>query len=171
MRTIAKELGIKAASLYWHFENKMDLYAAIAEQLCTQIALPANDSAPQDFLSIIMREFRSVLLTVRDSVTVFELSHPNTPYRMAIIRLVGATLRELGVPPDMLMTVANLFNNYVLSFVADECRFRHISEKEMRQFHHNLTSAGDILQIAKNFDQQFDYGLKLLFAGLQSVVS
>ena len=169
MRLLAKELNIKAASLYWHFRSKAELYAAISEMQCGKIIIPVETSH-RIFLSDVFSQFRQILLGVRDSVYVFENSAPFTPKRLEIIRAVSNVLLLLGVKTENLVTVSNLFNNYVLSFVADEYRFKEITGEGIKKFAETLSPQDRLLfAIPQDFDRQFEYGLKLLFEGLEQV--
>ena len=75
----------------------------------------------------------------------------------------------LGVKPENLATVSNLFNNYVLSFAADECRFR-MSTDEMAALIEKIPPHERLIfSMPRDFDGQFKYGLRLLFEGLERV--
>jgi AcrR family transcriptional regulator len=168
MRNIAKELQIKAASLYHHFINKEELFSAITERICMRIGLGEETDDPELFLTDALSRFRVQLLAVRDSVVIFENSPPRTPYRIETIRKVSAALIALGVPEKGLFTVANLFNNYVLSFVADEYRFKNTSPERLQELKQSLDPQDQaLITVTQDFDEQFAYGLNLLFAGLR----
>jgi len=170
MRLLAKELNIKAASLYWHFKDKAELYGAISEMLCDKISIPSDITIPLKFLSDIFNQFRGILLTVRDSVAIFENSIPYTPKRINIIRAVANALLAFGVNPENVATVSNMFNNYVLSFVADEYRLKMITGKKFKELAVSFSPEDRLLLIMPNdFDEQFDYGLRLLFEGLKQM--
>lgn len=163
MRSLAEELNIKAASLYWHIKNKQDLYDLIAERLTREISLPETIDNPKEALTALALEFRKVLLKTRDAVDIFAQSLPRTPRRIEIIKFVLAALTKYGVSDKNCLTAGNLVNNYILSFVADEIRTMHISPEEAKQF--GLLWGGQY-EMNLDFEQQFLYGLKVLFAGL-----
>ena len=168
MRTIAKELNIKAASLYWHFSGKLDLYGAIAEYLCSLYEMPEESDNPKDYLFASYGAYRAMLLSTRDSVPVLENSIPITPCRIEIIRAISKALLKMGVKEENLTTVSNLLNNYVLSFVADECRFKNTPPDKLQEFRKMLSPQDRLfLSIPNDFDEQFSYGLRVLFAGLE----
>jgi AcrR family transcriptional regulator len=168
MRAIAKELNIKAASLYWHIGSKLELYGEISEYLSSNSTFPTDTSKPKEFLIEMFKAFRNMLLSVRDSVPVFQESVPNTPRRMAIIKEVIQSLIAFGVHANNVMTVSNMLNNYVLSFVSDEARMKNRSIEEMNIFASMLGVSDDITMIGQDFDEQFLYGLRLIFAGLDA---
>jgi AcrR family transcriptional regulator len=170
MRTIAKELGIKAASLYWHVSGKQELYGEIAEAMCSRMILPEDSGDVKTYLLEIHHAFRTTLLTTKDSVPIFENSIPNTPRRMEIIKAVINGLLRMGIQEKNCLTASNMINNYVLSFVADEVRIKSRTSEEIAAFV-SLFGLIDNMNmfVQKDFDEQFLYGLQVLFAGLDAV--
>lgn len=170
MRTIAKELRIQAASLYWHVKGKLELYGEIAEYLCSQCNMPKRDDYDaKSFLAETYKAYRAMLLSTRDAVPIFENSIPNTPKRLEIIKDTLNALSSMGLPDKSLITIANLFNNYVLSFVADEMRFKNTPPEAFADFPEMLGAFDRRLFINTNYDEQYLYGLHILFAGLEVV--
>ncbi|MDR1537517.1 MAG: TetR family transcriptional regulator [Clostridiales bacterium] len=170
MRTIAQGLNIKAAALYWHFKGKLELYGAIAEHLCSQITMPDESFDPQEYLLTVQREYRMALLSVRDSVVIFENSIPNTPVRIGIIRRIADKLLQMGVVKENIMTISNMLNNYVLSFTADEMRFKNSPPELKKTFTEMLDPEDKFIFINdRDFDEQFEYGLQVLFMGLKAL--
>lgn len=163
MRTLAKELNIKAASLYWHIKDKQDLYDLIAEHINQEILLPVTIDDPKKALTMLALELRRVLLKTRDVVAIFEQSIPRTPSRIKAIRFVLTALTKYGVSDKNCITAGNLVNNYILSFVADEIRATHISPEEANEI---SSSFGEQYEMNLDFEDQFLYGLRVLFAGL-----
>ncbi|MDR3278423.1 MAG: TetR/AcrR family transcriptional regulator C-terminal domain-containing protein [Oscillospiraceae bacterium] len=170
MRNLARALGIKAASLYWHIRDKRELYGEIAELLCGRMVMPEENENAGEYLSGVHRAYRAILLTVRDSVPIFEESVPNTPRRIEIIRAIGGALLKMGVKENNLMTAGNLLNNYVLSFTADECRLKTRTPEEIAAFSAQLSDSDRAAFVSvDDYDGQFDYGLRVLLAGLEKM--
>jgi AcrR family transcriptional regulator len=170
MRTLAKELSIKAASLYWHFSGKAELFGAIAEYLCTQLVLPDNTADAKSYLFEVNKQYRAMLLGTRDAVAICVNSIPNTPKRLEIIGAIGDKMLEMGIKQQNLMTASNLVNNYVLSFVADEYRFKNVPPEKMQELEKLLNIREmQMLRSTGDFDEQFLYGLRVVFAGLEAV--
>ncbi|MDR1214161.1 MAG: TetR family transcriptional regulator [Propionibacteriaceae bacterium] len=167
MRSLAQELSIKAASLYWHFANKEELYGAIAESLCAPWPLLLTPD-PRQRLVDIFTAFRAALLTVRDATVITAESTPSTPRRIAVIQAIVQALEEMGVPLGHLLVVANLLNNYVLSFVADETRVKRRTPEERAEIAARLGFDG-IPGDDFSFDGEFRYGLQVILAGLDAV--
>ncbi|MBO9128593.1 TetR/AcrR family transcriptional regulator C-terminal domain-containing protein [Bacillus sp. 165] len=163
MRTLAKELNIKAASLYWHIKDKQDLYDLIAEHINLEIVIPETIDNAKEAITILALEVRRVLLKTRDAVDIFAQSFPSTPSRIKAIKFLIAALTKYGVSDKNCLTAANLVNNYILSFVADELRAKHFSPEETKQFG---LLFGEQYEVSLDFEQQFLYGLRVLFTGL-----
>ncbi len=165
MRALAKELDIKAASLYWHIKDKRALYDLIAEHINQEIVLPDPIEDPKEAITILALEFRRVLMNTRDAVEIFSQSFPGTPSRLETIKFLLAALTKLGVSKENCLTAGNLVNNYITSFVADELRASHISAEEAQQFGQLF---GEEYEFNMEFEQQFLYGLRVIMAGLIS---
>ena len=171
MRTLAHELNRTAASLYNHIRNKQELFGEIAEYMCMDFVIPKKTLSPLDFMTEAHRAYRTMLQTVRDSPVVFENSLPITPGRVALIRTISEAYIAFGVPRELLMMVSNMVNNYVLSFVADEYRFKSRSAEEVKAFITEMNiDAPAIVLSPIDFDTQFDYGLQILFAWIESII-
>ncbi|QKE72210.1 TetR family transcriptional regulator [Arthrobacter citreus] len=165
MRTLAKELDIKAASLYWHIKDKKALIDLIAENLNNEIVLPVEIDDAKEALTALALEVRRVLLNTRDAVDVFAQSMPMTPSRLNAVKFTLSTLSKYGVSDKNCVVAGNLFNNYVLSFVADEYRAKQFtfSFEEITAF---TSFLGEQYHFGFDFEEQFLYGLRVLFAGL-----
>lgn len=170
MRTIAKALNVKAAALYNHISGKQELFGAVAEHMCMSCTWFEPVSDHVEYLTAMCRAYRVMLLTVRDSPAIFENSRPTTPRRVEIIRQMCNALLRLGIKWEDLMTASNMMNNYVLSFVADEVRFKNAPPEAMREFSKMLDLDQRPLFISeRGFDEQFHYGLRILFTGMKMV--
>lgn len=159
MRALAERLGIKAASLYWHVKDKGEVLELVAEHISERIALDGPEGGgPEAFIVNALINYRARLLEVRDAVQIFSQKPPATPARAALIATMLRNLEQLGVRPENLITTANLLNNYVLSFVADELRWQRAlpgDTKELFGYPFDL-----------DFDRQFRYGVDVLLSGI-----
>jgi AcrR family transcriptional regulator len=161
MRGLAEALGIKAASLYWHIRDKEELLTLIAEHITRQIQPASGLGDAKIYLYEVHALFRQKLLETRDAVEVFMRSPPVTPCRVEIIKNVMISLLHLGIQRQNCMLAANMCNNYVLSFAADEIIFRSFPPGASVPFAGILGTGFEPL----SFDEQFTRGLDVLFAG------
>jgi len=171
MRTIARELGIKAASLYSHISGKAELYNEITEYMCKDFTMPDMSLPTEEFLIAAAVSYRAMLLTVRDSAVIFGESFPVMPRWVAISKTVTEHFMRLGIGEKNFLTTTNLYNNYVLSFVADEERTRNRTPDEV-ELSEKVFNFGELLSMhLGRFDEQFLFGLRVLFRGLAAVIA
>ena len=163
MRALAGALGVKAPALYWHIKNKQDLIDQIAEAMSAEMRTSCGLSDAKKYLYELAHVYRQKLLEVRDGVAVFVSSYPSTPARCESIKNVMISLLHIGVKEKHCLVAAGMFNNYVLSFVADELVFKAAPDGQPAFIHTILGT--DYEKIS--FDEQFDCGLNVLFAGFK----
>ncbi|MHB9291546.1 putative TetR/AcrR family transcriptional regulator, tetracycline repressor protein [Hollandina sp. SP2] len=163
MRALAEALAIKAASLYWHIKNKQDLYNQIAEKICAEIRPTCGLKDPKAYLMEVSVLYRQKLLAVRDSVALFMHSPPITPQRFELIKNLLICFLHLGIKEENCLLAGNIYNNYILSFVADEIILQTEHMAVPNPFIGILGSAYKPL----DRDTQFMRGLEVLFAGFK----
>jgi TetR/AcrR family tetracycline transcriptional repressor len=164
MRVLAGALGVKAPALYWHIKSKQDLIDQIAETMSAEMRTSCGLSDAQKYLFEFARVYRQKLLEVRDSVAVFISSYPSTPARCETIKNAMISLLHIGVKEKYCLVAAGMFNNYVLSFVADEVVFK-ANPAGMPAFINTILGTS---YEKMSFDEQFDCGLNALFAGFKT---
>ncbi|MEG0884851.1 MAG: TetR family transcriptional regulator, partial [Janthinobacterium sp.] len=72
MRRLADAMGIKAASLYWHFSNKQALLDGMADVLIDDVARSVDaDAGWETRLRQVAAQMRAALSARRDGVRVF----------------------------------------------------------------------------------------------------
>jgi AcrR family transcriptional regulator len=165
MRALAEALGVKAPALYWHIKNKQDLIDQIAEKMSAEILPSCGLSDARKYLFECARMYRQKLLEVRDGVTIFLRSYPSTPARCETIKNTLISLLHIGVKEKHCLVAAGMYNNYVLSFVADEVIFK-ANPAGQPAFIDTILGTG---YEKMSFDEQFECGLQVLFAGFKTL--
>ncbi|MDR2796061.1 MAG: TetR/AcrR family transcriptional regulator C-terminal domain-containing protein [Spirochaetaceae bacterium] len=171
MRSLAMELDIKAASLYWHIKSKGELYDIVAEKISAGMKPACSMKNAKNYLTETAKLYREKLLRVRDSVEIFMQSAPVTQERLELIKNCIICLLHIGVSERNCMIAANMFNNYILSFVADEMRWNTLSQgrnskPEAREANPFISVLGQELELMSG-EEQFTRGLDVLFAGFR----
>jgi AcrR family transcriptional regulator len=165
MRTVAAFLDTKAASLYRHIKDKRDLYDLIAEKVIAEIKPSCGLSNAKKYLLEAAGLYRQRLLSLRDSVEIFTRSRAATPMRFEFLKNVMICLLHLGVTENKCMVATHMFNNYILSSVTDEVMFRSFPPDKPNVYEAILGTNFEWL----SFDEQFNYGLDVLFAGFKAL--
>lgn len=160
MRTLASQLDVKAATLYFHVKNKEDLLTIISESVSEAVIeqLATND---KQTITTLIHCLRTQLLKIRDAARIFTITSPFTPHRLSLITRFLEMLRAENIPEARLTTAGNLINNYVLSFVQDEQLFSRATPDSDVPLQSPISKT--------NPDDDFDYGLAVILNGLQNV--
>jgi AcrR family transcriptional regulator len=120
MRRVAERLGIKAASLYNHVQNKDELLALVADTLCGEIAELERRRPWRQQLETVAIQFRQALLAHRDGARVLAATPPLTPKRLRIMEQILHALVTAGFSAAEATDAASVHNSYVVGFVLDE---------------------------------------------------
>jgi TetR/AcrR family tetracycline transcriptional repressor len=188
MRKLADTLGIRAASLYYHVKDKSELLQLIAEDICSKIHIPDPKLPWHEQLLLTMNEYRSVLMTVRDSAEILLDTVPFTPKRLYLIDTIYRIFLNAGLPPEEVQIVSAAINNYVLCFVMDEMKILNaardhgITVEELTaygtemfknlpkdQYPNAVFMSDFITRVDK--DREFQYSLEIMLNGIKSRIA
>jgi TetR/AcrR family transcriptional regulator, tetracycline repressor protein len=165
MRRLARELDVSPGALYWHFTNKQQLLAAVADRIL-QPALadpPATDW--RDRITGACERLRDALLSHGDGADLVSASVAGGQSAAAgeiVARLADAATDAL-VDGERARLAARTIVHYVLGFTTDE------------QSRLQWDAAGALPEanspLADDTDQRFAFGLGLLIAGIAATGS
>lgn len=155
MRSLAAQLNIKGASLYWHIRNKNELLALSAEEVCKQIHFPDELDQWREQLFEFGKRYRHTLLEIRNSAHVLAATPPTTPYRLHLIDKVSSLFEKAGFRNEDIFSAGWMFNNYVCGFVIDEYRLVTMDKE-----------SADI----PDLEREFTFGMKVLMEGFASLL-
>lgn len=100
MRVLADRLGIRAASLYWHFPNKAALITAISEQLFIKAIENAPDADNwREWMRGLGRAIWDNLIDCPDSGILVMSADPTEEQFARMITLVEQKLEEYDIAP------------------------------------------------------------------------
>ncbi|VXC23550.1 Tetracyclin repressor, C-terminal all-alpha domain [Microbacterium sp. 8M] len=95
MRRLAAELDVQASALYWHFDSKQDLIAAVSDRIMARIPDPVDSAELID----AARAVRDALLAHRDGAEVVMSSaalRPGPSRALDVLRQAMPSHREDG---------------------------------------------------------------------------
>ncbi|MEQ5843648.1 TetR family transcriptional regulator [Paraburkholderia acidicola] len=182
MRKLAQALDIKAASLYWHFENKQVLMDGMADLLMENVArkMPRNRTWEEQ-LRQVSGEIRRAMLKHRDGARVFAGSNGVTENVMRVGNALMASLVEAGADSRLAAWGSFSVLYYVLGFVMEEQALGPDNGIDLKarqaafvalantDYPHAYDAASDIFN--RNFDQRFALGIDLLIRGIESRIA
>jgi AcrR family transcriptional regulator len=184
MRNLAKKLGIKAASLYWHVRGKHDLLGLLADEICAPMREPDRSLPWYDQLEVSGNEYRRVLLAHRDAARVLSASGgPSGPNRLRLAEILLRTLRDAGFNDKDAAYAGFLLNDYVTTFVLEESQFANavaqspsadasssvqnwIEGLPRDEYPSVVALAGYLVE--PDADERFRFGIEILRNGLEA---
>jgi AcrR family transcriptional regulator len=191
MPNLAKHLGAGAMSIYWYFHSKDDLLGAMTEHTMRELyaRLPPVGGGPWNeeilrLTSVFRTELRRTPLFAQlcGARPRFLFSRPNVmPVLATRIDQELQLLQGLGVSAVDAMRLHNILSALALGFVlmqigtqpsddeqstedAVSAAVAHLDRDEFP----TLRSIGDVGALASLRDDDFDYFLRLLVAGMPS---
>lgn len=180
MRSVAKELGVEAMSLYHHVPNKEALLDDLADWVFERIDLPPVGATWREALTGRAQSARSVLTTHPWALGMMEARpHPGPALLQHHDRLLGVLMAE-GFSAALATHAFSAIDAYVYGFAltwtslpfepgdgAEEAfAIKVAASPEL--YPHIARSRAELLGDGiYAFAEEFDYGLELLLEGLE----
>jgi len=143
MRRLAERLDVKAASLYWHVQDKDDLLELLADAITAEIQPPAPGLPWRAAVEQLAWECRRVYLAHRDAAAVLTETIPLGPNRIRLIEVSFASLLAAGFTPQETVYAGMLVNEFITHSVMEE---RHADAAA-------ANAASDDLDLLTEFDR------------------
>ncbi len=186
MRNLAKKLGIKAASLYWHVRDKQELLLLLADEICSSMREPDRSLPWGDQLERLAHEVRQGLLAHRDAARVLASSGPPAgPSRLRLAEMGLKTLLAAGFNPKDAAYAGFLLNDYVTMFVLEETQHANTEAESASEDpsssaqkwaetlpadqYPSLIALADYL-VEAGGDERFQFGIEILRSGLEALL-
>jgi TetR/AcrR family transcriptional regulator, tetracycline repressor protein len=131
MRRIAAELGVQQSALYWHFDNKQQLLAAVADRIVAPVEADTGRNWRRRVETLASR-LRTELLRFPDGA---ELVATTIAFRLGAhqpSRQLAAELERAGLSAADAKVAASVLLHFVLGYTTDE------------QQHHQAAALGAI---------------------------
>jgi AcrR family transcriptional regulator len=170
MRRIAADIGCDPMALYRHFADREALLDAVADLALADAADPDPQAIWEDRLRAIVTAIRSAALHHPGIAAHVAARPPLGPngHRLGIAML--AALAQAGLPPPTAVRAAQTLVAYVASSLVMAVRAgkRDARWSQVSRTLGELPGSppGEELLIAGS-DEQFEYGLHLLIAGIR----
>ena len=184
MRRIGRELGVEAMSLYNHVEDKDDILNAVTERVFTEFDYPEFNGDWDVDARAMAREWRR-LLNMHPSVCQLLAERHKPLEGLAAFGAMDAALgllRRAGLSDRDAAQAFNALGSYILGYVTMEQGLMLGNDEEHAKQHDlamgALQGSGLVNVVAClphfadcNTDQQFDFGLDLIFRGVRAGVA
>ncbi|MFZ4896447.1 TetR/AcrR family transcriptional regulator C-terminal domain-containing protein [Plantibacter sp. Mn2098] len=167
-RALAQRLGVQQPALYWHFKNRDELLASMAEKMLTEElpAQPEVGSDPSVWLAERARAFRRALLAHRDGARVHAGSTPALA-QLPMLEAQISVMMDAGLSAREALQTGMVISRYTIGWVLEEQAsiLRLPAPDDIQNDAPALSSA------LQSFDQgdsnaNFEYGLAAVIDGL-----
>lgn len=166
MRSLAKDLGVEAPSIYKHVPNKAAILDGICELIYTEVVLDEVGDAWEDRLRAYADGFRRALLDHRAAVPILTTRAVSTDGSMLLVEVALAEFARVGFDAEtgrrLLNVVVATITGMVLSEMSDRDKVRGEFD-EPEKF--PLASATVIASPADR-DAEFDIAMTILTDGI-----
>jgi TetR/AcrR family tetracycline transcriptional repressor len=183
LRRLADRLKVKAAALYWHFENKQDLIDAIAERIMVgeyerRKTPDISKSGWRELLTTVAHTNRAALMRYRDGAQLMAHARMGQTNMLDGMELLLTSLAAQGLTPEEAMVGFFIIVRYTLGFVFEE-QADPRSRQQLAERREHLQSVADRYpMIARSFtlfkekgrampDYMFEQGLTAILDGLE----
>lgn len=159
MRRLALELGVQPGALYWHFESKQSLLAAVAEAILADVEPVPAEGTWREQLAVWAEHLRQALCRRRDGAEVVASvlamrTADVDPARGAEVVLLGA-----GLAPAQARLAAVNLSHFVLGHSVD-------AQGHAFMVRFGVAAEEDRIPPA----EVFGYGVRMMLLGLQRLV-
>ncbi|MCL2585253.1 MAG: TetR/AcrR family transcriptional regulator [Streptosporangiales bacterium] len=121
MRRLGEELGVGAASIYWHVRNKDELLQLVFERIMEEAELPPPDpSRWQEQLGEFAGQMRAIFSRHRDAARISLGRAPTGPVIAVFTEWLFSLLRPAGIPDQVIAYLGDLIGLYVGAFAFEE---------------------------------------------------
>jgi AcrR family transcriptional regulator len=183
MRRLADELGVGAASLYWHVGDKEELLSLVLDRLVGETQVPDPDPAHwQEQVKELGRENLRQFRRHRDYAQISLGRIPAGPNSLPVLERYLAILVAAGLPPRVIAHAVDMFALYVGGFAYEESLRvpplgdESASQDQLAEYFRSLPAdefpslvalAGDLT--SGDADERFEFALDLLVKGLEAM--
>jgi TetR/AcrR family tetracycline transcriptional repressor len=179
MRRLATTLGVQNGATYWHFRSKQALLEAMADTLLAGLPDDLDRRRPwHDRIVHLAHRLRQGLLSRRDGARLFSGVFFPLPNALAYGEATIATLCEGGLSSRDASWAADTLTYYVVGHTIEEqlaatlpsdgtSAIARLNVAVDPQRHPHMYAALAHIP-APHHEQHFDYGLRLVIAGIRS---
>ena len=179
MRSVGREAGAEAMSLYHHLRGKEELLDALADWAFSRIALPGADQPWRAAMRDRAASARAVLVAHPWALGLLESRRHPGPVLLRHHDAVLGCLRTAGFPVVLASHAYSVLDAYVYGFVLTELNLPMEAGEDAQEFAAGLALAADdyphlvetmVVQLSGgtyDYAVEFDWGLDLVLDGLE----
>lgn len=180
MRSLGRQLGVEAMSLYNHVAGKDDILDAIVERVLAEIVLPSPGVDWKTAMRVRAASARQVFSRHPWAIGLLESRVENSsPQRLGYYDRILGALREAGFSNDLAMRGFSVLDAYLYGFILqerslafeDDAGLEEVGADLLRQmadaYPHLTAVTREALAAGYDFAEQFAFGLDLILDALE----
>lgn len=158
MRRLAGALGVQPSALYWHFENKQSLLAAVADRIVASAAPVPRDGGRDAETAAVAGALRDALLAHRDGAEVVLSTQALGLGSEAALDRLALALGDGSEPDDEARGAATVLLQFILGHAS-------LVQQRIQAARFGAFPAGEA-EVAESTAADFARGIRMLLAGL-----
>ncbi|MCF6160889.1 MAG: TetR/AcrR family transcriptional regulator [Furfurilactobacillus sp.] len=157
MRKLAKEVGITASTLYWHFSSKEAIFTVMADDVCGE-ALNAFMAAStwQEQLVSDGLVFADTLRKRPYSADLLFTIPPITEHFLKVNERFLKTIDDLSLADSEKFIIVNIYLDYILTFERDRQVRQHVFDSKEFQ---DVQPNGDLITQTPVLKRMYGQGI------------
>ena len=185
IRSLAKELGAKPMSVYYHVANKDEILAALVDIVFSEIQLPVPGGDWRSEMHKRATSAREVLRRHRWAIGLLESRTDPGPANLRHHDTVIATLQTAGFSPELTAHAYALIDSYVYGFALQEASLPFDTAEEFAgmgedvympqlppdQYPYLNETAATLLAAGYDPADEFTFGLDLILGALEAMTA
>jgi len=168
MRSVGRELGVEAMSLYHHVAHKEALLDGLADWVFARIGTPSLDHPWRAAMHARAHSAREVLAAHPWGLGLIESRRSPGPATLRHHDAVLGCLRSAGFSVAMAAHAFSVLDAYVFGFVLTEVNLPFAADESAEHPHLAEMIAEQVTGRAYSYGDEFDYGLGLILDGLEA---
>lgn len=175
MHSLGKQLGVSATALYRHVSSKEELIVFCCDYVMKKVAIP-EETEWEQYLYSFARNFRTVLLSIPNSVEFIRYNQQFTPSTRILANDVLGVFREAHFEAEVgFMAFATVFTR-VTDIVQHQEQAERLQRSSVQQKitpvdAEKLPNLAWLLKESKpvDYEKYFEDGIKITIEGLKVV--
>jgi AcrR family transcriptional regulator len=182
MRTLARELGVEAMSLYHHVANKDDILDGMVDLVFSEIGIPSTTLHWRTAMHRRAHSARAAFIRHPWAIGLVESRTAPGPATLRHHDAVIGCLRRAGFSIELTAHAYSLLDSYIYGFVLQELNLPFQTAEETKnvaeaifsglpvdQYPHLIElTMKHVLQPGYAYANEFEFGLQLILDGLEN---
>lgn len=167
MRSLAKDLGVEAPSLYKHVPNKAAILDGICELIYAEVVVDDVGEAWQDRLRAYADGFRRALLDHHAAIPILTTRAVSTDGSMLLVEIALAEFARVGFDPETARKLLNVVVAMITGMVLSEMSDGDTARRSFDAPEKFPLASATVISTPADRDAEFDMAIEMLTEGIE----